>query len=87
MMKKNQLAYLIIIVCVVVLVIFLADDSIAQCSMCRKIATDGTNTGTVGKKLNAGILYLLAFPYVLVGFFFRKQIAGFFRAQIARFKK
>jgi membrane glycosyltransferase len=84
---KLKWTYLLVILGIIVLVVILADDSIAQCSMCRKIATDGTNSGTVGKKLNAGILYLLAFPYVLVGFFFRKQIAGFVKSKFMRAKK
>ena len=84
---KIKIKYLFFALCIIALVIFLADDSIAQCSMCRKIATDGTNSATVGKKLNAGILYLLAFPYLLVGFFFRKQIFDFIRGFIMRFKK
>jgi len=65
---------------VIVLTIFLADDSIAQCSMCRKIATDGANTKAVGTNLNKGILYLMAMPYFLVAFFFRKKIFGFVRS-------
>ena len=69
---------------ILALVIIFADDSIAQCSMCRKIATDGNNTKTVGASLNMGILYLLAIPYVLVGFFFRKQIFNFVRGLIKR---
>ncbi|TAL58135.1 MAG: hypothetical protein EPN85_12350 [Bacteroidetes bacterium] len=63
----------------IALSIFLADDSIAQCSMCRKIATDGANSKAVGVALNSGILYLLALPYFLIAFFFRKQIFSFMR--------
>ena len=69
---------------IVALVLILADDSIAQCSMCRKIATDGANTKTVGASLNTGILYLLAMPYLLVTFFFRKQILGFMRGLLKK---
>jgi len=61
------------------MIIFLTDDSIAQCSMCRKIATDGTNSKAIGASLNHGILYLLALPYFLIAFFFRKQIFDFMR--------
>jgi hypothetical protein len=83
---KFKWTYLLITLGIIILVVVVAGDSIAQCSMCRKIATDGTNSGTVGKKLNAGILYLLAFPYVLVGFFFRKQIADFVKRKFMRTK-
>ncbi|MBI4932088.1 MAG: hypothetical protein HY841_15125 [Bacteroidetes bacterium] len=69
---------------IIALVIFLADDSIAQCSMCRKIATDGANSKTVGNALNHGILYLLALPYCMIAFIFRKQILGFMRSFLAK---
>lgn len=39
----------------------------AQCSMCTISAEQGTKNGnTQGKGLNSGIIYLLAFPYVLI---------------------
>ena len=42
----------------------------AQCAMCRMSAeTNLENGGTAGRGLNAGILYMLAAPYLLVGFF------------------
>ena len=40
----------------------------AQCPMCRMSAeTNMKNGGTAGKGLNAGILYMLATPYLIVG--------------------
>ena len=42
----------------------------SQCSMCRtNIETHITehNTTEVGENLNAGILYLLSTPYILIG--------------------
>ena len=42
----------------------------AQCPMCRMSAESNLKDGgSAGKGLNAGILYMLATPYVLVGFF------------------
>ncbi|MCB9285417.1 MAG: hypothetical protein H6563_15235 [Lewinellaceae bacterium] len=42
----------------------------AQCPMCRISAESNLKQGgTAGKGLNAGILYMLAAPYLLVGFF------------------
>jgi hypothetical protein len=39
----------------------------AQCSMCTISAEQGTKNGnTQGKGLNAGIIYLLAIPYILM---------------------
>lgn len=40
----------------------------AQCPMCKMSAESNLkNGGTAGKGLNAGILYMLALPYTLVG--------------------
>ena len=43
-------------------------DLAAQCPMCKMSAESNLkNGGTAGKGLNAGILYMLALPYTLVG--------------------
>ena len=40
----------------------------AQCPMCKMSAESNLRAGgTAGKGLNAGILYMLAMPYLLVG--------------------
>jgi hypothetical protein len=45
-------------------------DSSAQCPMCKMSAESNLkNGGTTGKGLNAGILYMLALPYTLLGTF------------------
>jgi hypothetical protein len=45
-----------------------ADNSSAQCPMCKMSAESNLkNGGTTGRGLNAGILYMLALPYTLVG--------------------
>ncbi len=45
-----------------------ASDVQAQCPMCRMSAESNLkNGGTSGKGLNAGILYMLLTPYILVG--------------------
>lgn len=68
----------IIIVAVIVFFLFSALDADAQCSMCRKIASDGNSSANkVGNNLNFAILYLMALPYVAIAFFFRKQIKSF----------
>jgi hypothetical protein len=56
----------------VILIIFLSlaiqENTAAQCPMCRVgVESNLKNGGTTGKGLNAGILYLLVTPYVLVG--------------------
>lgn len=41
---------------------------LAQCPMCKMAAESNLkNGGTAGKGLNAGILYMLLTPYLLVG--------------------
>lgn len=40
----------------------------AQCPMCRMAAESNLeNGGTAGRGLNAGILYMLATPYLIIG--------------------
>lgn len=39
----------------------------AQCSMCKAVA-EGADGGGFGLGLNYGILYLMAFPYLIIGF-------------------
>ena len=59
-----------------VLVLF-ALDAHAQCVMCKAVAEDSANDGSLGRGLNSGILYLMAVPYAIMGFFawfvFRKR--------------
>lgn len=62
-----------------VLVLF-ALDAHAQCVMCKAVAEDSANDGSLGRGLNSGILYLMAVPYAIMGFFawfvFRKRKEG-----------
>ena len=58
-MKKN---YWLLIV-----LFFSADMSYSQCAMCRVVAESSQDAGeTIANGLNAGILYLMAFPYILI---------------------
>ena len=57
----------------------------AQCAMCKataESATEHVDKG-IGEGLNAGIVYLMVAPYVLLAtvglVFFRKKIMSFFR--------
>lgn len=48
--------------------LFFSTDLAAQCPMCRMTAESNLrNGGTSGRGLNAGILYMLVVPYLLVG--------------------
>jgi hypothetical protein len=43
-------------------------EAIAQCPMCRmSLESNLKNGGTAGSGMNAGILFLLSTPYLLVG--------------------
>ena len=43
----------------------------SQCAMCRVVAESSQNSGeTIANGLNTGILYLMAFPYLLILYFF-----------------
>ena len=49
-------------------VMILGSELMAQCPMCKMAAESNLkNWGTAGKGLNAGILYMLLTPYLLVG--------------------
>jgi hypothetical protein len=49
------------------LVVTLAGPAAAQCPMCKMSAESNMkNGGTAGRGLNAGILYMLAAPYLIV---------------------
>ncbi len=57
----------------------LANPSFAQCSMCRKIASDGNGKREVGNNINYAIMYLMTIPYFALAFIFRKQLVTFYR--------
>lgn len=53
----------------------------AQCAMCKAVVeSDMEAGGTTAAGLNSGILYLMAFPYLLIGviafFFYRHKKAS-----------
>ena len=51
-----------------ILIMLISSPLAAQCPMCRMTAESNLkNGGTVGRGLNAGIMYMLAAPYLLVG--------------------
>lgn len=79
---KRTVVISIVVLITLLLVVNFAD---AQCAMCKQTATSATqdNKG-IGEGLNAGIIYLMITPYLLVGLvalvFFRKKIVAFFRS-------
>jgi len=51
----------------ITLIIFLLASQFveAQCAMCKAVVESGD--AEIAESLNSGILYLMAFPYILVG--------------------
>jgi hypothetical protein len=50
----------------------------AQCAMCKAtVESSQGQTNSVAGGINQGILYLMAVPYLLIAFIFRKQIINF----------
>lgn len=57
-MKEKILLFILLILAVV--------PAEAQCAMCRAVIESEEN-GEVAKGINNGIMYLMVFPYLLVG--------------------
>lgn len=49
-----------------ILLFLIAYTSEAQCAMCRAVIESEEN-GEMAKGINNGIIYLMVFPYILVG--------------------
>ena len=51
------------------------------CSQCKLLAEQGSelDEASFGSTINTGILYLMAVPYLLLAFLFRKKIFQFFK--------
>ena len=66
-----------------VLVALIAVDTVwgQGCSQCRMMAEQGSELSedSFASNINYGILYLMAVPYLLLMFLFRKRIIGFFK--------
>lgn len=61
-MKMNKWIGLILLV----VLLTLANDMLAQCPMCKTSLEEARKNGTqVGSTLNTGILYLLVLPYTI----------------------
>lgn len=50
---------------IIILIFFIGHLSNAQCAMCKAVVESGDLSEAEG--LNSGILYLMIFPYLLVG--------------------
>lgn len=74
----------------VIAVVLAADLAFGQgCSQCKMLSEQGSGNGgmdeaSFGTNINMGILYLMAIPYLLLLFFFRKKIISGFRNLIGK---
>ena len=66
---------------IIILFVSFSTDITAQCAMCKQAAESSlkSNPNSMARSLNSGILYLMAVPYLLLGFIFRKQIVQIWR--------
>ena len=65
---------------------FVVFDMQAQgCSQCKMLAEQSAEAGeaSFGSNINKGILFLMAIPYILLFFLFRKKLAVLFRKKTA----
>jgi len=56
------------------------------CSQCRMLAeqSNEVTSNDFGSNINTGILYLMAFPYAIIMFIFRKPILRFLKGLRSR---
>ncbi|MFT5821647.1 MAG: hypothetical protein ACI8ZM_002901 [Crocinitomix sp.] len=52
-------------------------DLFGQCAMCKAVAEELPEEN--GNSINAGILYIMIVPYIILFFAFRKKIFGFLK--------
>lgn len=76
-MKRNFISILLVAIFILV-----AEQLFAQgCSQCRLMTEQGSelDENSFGTNINSGILYLMAIPYLLLMFLFRKKIGSLFK--------
>jgi hypothetical protein len=61
----------------------------AQCAMCKSAAESSlkSNPNSMARSLNTGILYLMAVPYLLIAFIFRKQLVQIWKRKFGKVAK
>lgn len=61
----------------------------AQCAMCKQAAETSmkSDPNSLARSLNSGILYLMAVPYLMIVFIFRKQIVKLFRSKFGKLRE
>ena len=57
-----------ILLAIILLIVSTSEVATAQCVMCKAVGEQGAKLDGLGKGLNAGILFLMAIPYILLSF-------------------
>jgi hypothetical protein len=70
----------LMVILIFIILLFAPNLLDAQCAMCKAVAEDASSQTGVGKGINAGILYLMGIPYILLtilyfSFFHKKKIS------------
>ena len=74
-MKKRYFILLILVA-----LVLLPSITEAQCAMCKaSVESSQGQKNSVAGGINQGILYLMAVPYLLLAFIFRKQLVTVWR--------
>lgn len=64
----------------IALIVSVPFDAAAQCAMCKASLESSINDpNSVAKNINKGILYIMAIPYILIAFIFRKQLTALYK--------
>jgi hypothetical protein len=75
-MKKHYF-----IAAIIVLLLMFPNLIDAQCAMCKaSVESSQGQKNSVAGGINHGILYLMAIPYILIAFIFRKQIVSLWKS-------
>ena len=82
--RPKYLVSLVLILCIAVVPLELS----AQCAMCKAAAETSmkNDPNSMARSLNSGILYLMAVPYVMILFIFRKPIIRFLKSRFGKDK-
>jgi len=65
---------------ILLILVLLPNITEAQCAMCKaSVESSQGQKNSVAGGINQGILYLMAVPYVLLAFIFRKQLITVWR--------
>lgn len=76
MANKHRIVFFIL----VTFFLFAMSPVEAQCAMCKQSAESSLKNDphSIARGLNSGILYLMAVPYLMLMFIFRKQLKTLF---------